>query len=119
MIEDVEINGNIFYAKVSNMITKEDVESVIPKVEEIINKHGKIKCLIFLNEVKGYTIDGFLADFGFYFKNKNAFNTMAIVGDKAFEKAMTELMDKFLPGKAKYFDSSKLAEAKDWINKTA
>jgi len=59
MIEDVEINGNIFYAKVSNMITKEDVESVIPKVEEIINKHGKIKCLIFLNEVKGYTIDGF------------------------------------------------------------
>lgn len=117
MIKNIEIKKNVFFVEVSNMITKEDVKSVIPSVEEMIDKYGKIKCLIFLNEVQGYTIDGFLADFGFYFKHKDAFDMTAIVGDKSFEKAMTDIMDKFLPGKMKYFDTSKLTEAKDWITK--
>lgn len=116
MIKNIEIQGNLLYAELSDMITKEDVEQVIPKTEEMINQYGKIKFLVILNQVKGYTIGGFLADFGFYFKHKDAFDYAAIVGDKSFEKAMIEIMDKLCPGKAKYFDISEVEAAKKWIN---
>lgn len=115
MINNIEKEGNIFFAEVSDMITKEDIESIIPIVEEMISEHKKIKCLIIITELKGYTIGGFLADFGFYFKHKEAFEYMAIVGDKAYEKSIIEFFDYFLPGKAKYFDVLQLDKAKEWI----
>ena len=115
MIKNIEKDKNIFFAEVTGMITKEDVESVIPIVEEILKQYKKMKCLIFLNDVKGYTVDGFLADFNFYFKHKDAFDYTAIVGDKAFEKAMMELFEKLMPDKVKYFDVSELDKAKEWI----
>lgn len=117
MIKNVEIEGNIFFAEVSDMITKEDVESIIPKVEEMIAEHKTIKCLMIITELKGYTIGGFLADFGFYFKHKDAFEYMAVVGDKEFEKSIIDFFDYFLPGKAKYFDIAELDKAKEWIRK--
>lgn len=115
MIKNINTDGKIFFAEINDMVTKEDVESVIPVVEKLIEKYQKIKCLLILDNVKGYTLGGFLADFNFYFKHKNAFGNMAIVGDKEFEKAMIELFDKLLPGKAKYFDMSEKDQAKKWI----
>ena len=115
MIKNIEKDGNIFYAEVTGMINKEDVENVIPTVEEILKEYKKMKCLIFLNDVKGYTLNGFLADFNFYFKHRNSFDYTAIVGDKEFEKGMVELFDKLMPGKLKYFNISELDKAKEWI----
>jgi len=115
MIKKIETDKNLFYAEVTDFITKEDVESVIPVVEDILKEYKKMNCLILLNKVKGYTLGGFLADFNFYLKRKDAFDYTAIVGDKEFEKAMAELFDKLMPGKAKYFDISDLEQAKEWI----
>ena len=115
MIKNIEKDNNIFYAEVAGMITKEDVESAMYTVEEILKQHKKMKCLIYLNDVKGYTLDGFLTDFNFYFKYKDSFDYAAIVGDKEFEKGMVQLFDKLMPGKAKYFEISELDKAKEWI----
>ena len=115
MIKNIETDKNIFYAEVTDMITKEDVENVIPVVEEMIKQYKKIKCLVFLNNAKGYTLGGFLADFNFYFKHLDAFEYFALIGDKEFEKGMIQLFDKLMPCKAKYVDVSELDKAKEWI----
>lgn len=117
MLKKIEEIKNYMFVEVSDMITKEDVESVIPALDNIIDKHEKIKCLVLLNEVKGYTFGGFIADFNYYLKNKSAFDSVAIVGDKEFEKGMVQIFDKLMPGKAKYFDISELEKAKEWIEK--
>jgi len=115
MIKNIEKDKNIFLAEITGMITKEDVESVIPIVEEVLKQYKRMKCLIFLNDVKGYTLEGFLADFNYYLKHKDVFDYVAIVGDKELEKALVELFAKLMPGKAKYFDISELDKAKEWI----
>ncbi len=115
MIKNVKKEGNIFYAEASDMVTKEDIESIIPMMEEMISEYKKVKCLLVLDNMKGYTVGGFLADFGFYLKHKDAFESMALVGDKDFQKAATEILSHFFSGKAKYFDVSELDKAKEWI----
>ncbi len=115
MIKNLKKDKNYFYVEITGMITREDVESVIPVVNEIIAEYKKMKGLVYLNDVKGYTFAGFLADFNFYLKHEDYFEYMAIVGDKGFEKEMVNVFDKLMPGKAKYFDTSELGKAKEWI----
>lgn len=115
MIKNIETDKNIFSAEVSGMITKEDVESVIPMVEELIENYGRIKCLIILNEVQGYTVGGFLADFNFYFKHVANFDYMAMVGDKEHSGPMETLFEYLMPNKAKYFGLDELEQAKEWL----
>ncbi|MDD3014537.1 MAG: STAS/SEC14 domain-containing protein [Candidatus Gastranaerophilales bacterium] len=115
MIKNIEKDKNLFYAEVTDMITKEDVEAVIPIVEDIIKQYGKMNCLILLDNVKGYTFGGFLADFNFYLKHYDSFEYLAIAGDKKFEKGIVQIFDKIMPGKAKYYDISELNKAKEWI----
>lgn len=116
MINNMGKKENLFFVEISDFITKEDVDNVIPLVEEIIEIYQKMKCLIILNNVKGYTFGGFLADFNFYLKHRNSFDYVAIVGDKEFEKRMIELFDKLMPGKAKYFDILEVEKAQEWIH---
>lgn len=116
MIKNIEKIKNCLNLEVTGTITKEDVESVIPVVNEIIKEYKKMKCFIFLNDVKGYTLDGFLVDFHFYLTHKDAFDYTAIVGDKEFEQKFIEIFDKLMPGKLKYFDYAKIEEAKKWIS---
>lgn len=115
MIKNVQQDGDLFIAEAKDMVTKEDIESLIPMAEEMISQYGKIKCLVIINEMKGYSVDGFLADFGFYFKHKDNFSYMAIVGDKKLEKAMNVFLTMFFKDKAKYFETSDLDKAKEWI----
>lgn len=117
MIKNVQIEGNIFFAEACDMITKEDVESVVPVVEKMIAEHKKVKCLMVVTEFKGYTIEGLLGDFGFYFKHKDAFDNMAIVGNKELGGKIAEFFGFFMPGKMKYFDISEFEQAKEWIRK--
>lgn len=119
MIKNIQKEGNILFAEVTDWITKEDVESVIPLVEEMLVDHKKINMFIHLNELKGYTVAGFFADFGFYLKHKDRFHYVAVVGDKEYEKAATEIFDNFMPGKVKYFDVSNLFKAKEWIKQAS
>ena len=115
MIKNMGKKDNLFFVEISDYITKEDVNEAIPLVEEIIEKYKKMKCLIILNDVKGYTLGGFLADFNFYLKQHNSFDYVAIVGDKEFEKGMVDLFDKLMPGKAQYFDILEVEKAQEWI----
>lgn len=115
MIKNIQNEGNILIAEVSDMITKDDVESVIPIVEEMISKYKQIKCIMEISEMKGYTLDGFLADFGFYFKYKDAFSYMALVGDKKYKTRIMQFLNLFYPNKAEYFDN--INDAKEWIQR--
>jgi hypothetical protein len=116
MIENIERTGNLFYVKVSGQITKEDVKYVTPMLEKMIVECKQIKLLVYLNDVTGYTIGGFIADFILYFKYMNAFKNMAIVSNNSIFKKEAEKFSKFFCCNMKYFDVSELAEAKDWIN---
>lgn len=115
MIKNIKKEENIFIAEAVDMVTKEDVEKVVPLIEEMLKEHKKIKYLVIIDKMKGYTLDGFLADFGFYFKHKSSFGYMAIVGNEKHEKAITSLLNIFYRNKAKYFLSSDIDKAKEWI----
>lgn len=115
MIKHVEHEGNILYIEVTEMITKEDVEYIIPIIDKIVEEYDQMKSIIFLNNVKGYTVEGFLADFNFFLKHHKVFGAIAVVGDKEFEKLLVRMFENMLPERAKYFDASELDKAKEWI----
>ena len=116
MIENIERTGNLFFVKVSGQITKEDVTYVTPMIEKMIAECKQVKLLVYLNDVTGYTIGGFITDFILYFKYMNTFTNMAIVSTNKIFKKEIEKFCKLFCCNMKYFDVSKLAEAKDWIN---
>ncbi len=116
MIENIERRDNLFYVKVSGKITNEDVKYVAPMIEKMIVEYKKIKILVYLNNVSGYTIGGFIADFMFYLKYINAFKHMAIVSNNGIFEKEIEKFSKIFPCNIKYFDEIELVKAQDWIN---
>ncbi|OGI17155.1 MAG: hypothetical protein A2287_05435 [Candidatus Melainabacteria bacterium RIFOXYA12_FULL_32_12] len=115
MIKLVEKEKNYIYIEAKDMITKEDVGNIIPEFEDLIKKFGKVRTLIVMDKVKGYSLEGFLVDFNFYLKHKNNFDYTAFVGDKKLEKHILKLSENIMPGKVRYFDVSELDKAKEWI----
>ncbi len=115
MLKTVEKDENYLVIEASDMITRDDIVGVIPTIEDIIKKYEKVKNLIVLKNVKGYTFEGFLADFNFYLNHKDNFEYVAMVGDETYKKEMENIIEGLMPEKGKFFETSELDKAKEWL----
>ena len=107
--------SKVLAAEISGTLAKEDYVSFVPRVEELIEKHGKLRMLIQLKDFDGWDAGALWEDIKFDFKHFSDFEKLAIVGDKMWEKGMAIFCKPFTTAKVRYFDQEDLEEAKDWI----
>ncbi len=107
--------SNILSVKLSGKLTKEDYEEFAPKVSALIHQHGKIRVLIELDDFHGWTAGALWEDTKFAMKHYRDLYRLAFVGDKKWEEGMATFCKPFTAAEIRYFDRSRMDDAKQWI----
>ncbi len=112
-----ESDGKILGLRATGKHTDQDYQEVsIPKLEALINKHGKIRLLCFMDEkFAGLEPGAIWDDAKFFFPHKDDFERMAIVGGPKWVELLMKLFAPLMEGDAKTFSGDHLQEAWNWI----
>ena len=110
-----ESKGNVLGFKLIGDITKEDYKILVLEVQKLVEKEGSISLLSDMTQFKWVDIDAWGADFNFSRTYRNKINKMAVVGDKTWEKWLTNLVELFLSIEAKFFDPIDIEAAWKWL----
>jgi len=110
-----DTDDKFLFVQVSDKLKKEDYEQLAPQIEELIDRHGKIRVLVQTMDFHGWNAGALWEDIKFSAKHFNDIERVAIVGEKKWEKGMATFCKPFTTAKVKYFDHSQLSEARLWI----
>jgi hypothetical protein len=117
MVDALEIisAGKLLHVKATGKLTKESYETFAPVVDEKIKEFGKLRILFEMHDFHGWTAGALWEDIKFDYKHWKDIERLAIVGETKWEQSMAVFCQPFTAAKIKYFDHTKLAEAKDWL----
>ena len=112
-----ESEGNIIGIRATGRLTASDYQEVlIPNLEALIKKHGKIRFLAFLDEgFTGHEPGAFWEDMKFFPRHQDDFEKVVIVGAPKRVEVMLKLLAPIMDGETRTFFSEQLQEAWDWI----
>ena len=108
-------DGRVLEVKLSGRLQHEDYEQFVPQVEQQIREHGKVRILAQLHDFHGWSVPALWDDIRFDAQHFRDIERLAIVGDAAWEHGMAIFCKPFTSAEIRYFDSSHLAEAREWL----
>ncbi|HEX3717180.1 MAG TPA: STAS/SEC14 domain-containing protein [Verrucomicrobiae bacterium] len=115
-IELKEINnGKLIEVTLTNELVKEDYEILVPLVDRMIQKHGKIRMLLVMHNFHGWTAGAAWEDTKFTLHHFNDIERLAMVGETKWQHGMAVFSKPFTTATVRYFDYSALAEARAWL----
>lgn len=118
MIQFIPVaEDNNFALRISGKIDHDDYQQFKSQIESLLDEYEKISLLIELDEFEGATTTAIRDDLKFVVEHENAFERIAIVGDKAWEHWMSLLAEPFIKAKVRYFKRHQLNKAWDWLRK--
>ena len=86
-------------------LTDEDYKTFVPIINKALKeaKDLEVDLLVDMREFKGWELMAAWDDFKFGIKHRNAFNKIAIIGNKKWEETSTAMMSHLMKGKSKFF----------------
>lgn len=111
----IQADQNIVYTIAEGKLDDEDYKRVIPLLEEKISIYGRIRWYFEMRDFQGWTFSAMWKDLKFDIKNRNNIERVAMVGDKKWEKQLTQLMKPFTDADVKFFETEEREKAKHWI----
>lgn len=111
----VKEDGKVLEIHVTGKLEKSDYEKFLPKIETLIQAHGKIRVLLYLHEFLGWTVSALWEDLKFDAKHFNDIERLAIVGESKWHEGMAAFCKPFTTAEIKYFEHDQLPAARQWI----
>ncbi len=106
----------VIAVKVRGKLVHEDYAQFVPKLEQIIERHGSIRCYCELSEFHGLTPHALWDELKFDIKHCKNIQRCAIVGDPSWHHWMTKMGQMiFHRADVRYFEQSQSGEAWDWV----
>ena len=86
-------------------LNHEDYQLFVPMVDKALKstKGLEVDLLVDMKGFKGWEFMAAWDDFKFGVKHRNAFDKMAIIGNKKWEEASTAMMSHLMKGESKFF----------------
>src|SRR6056297_828034 len=113
----VHADQNIIYTVAEEKLTDEDYDRVIPVLQEKVRTFGKIRWYFEMRDFEGWTLSALWDDLKFDINYSEDMEMIAMVGDKKWEKGLTQLMKPFTGAEIKFFKTEDQEEAKIWISR--
>ncbi len=109
--------GKFIGLRATGKLTDRDYQEVlIPNLEALISRHGKIRMLCFMDEeFTGLEPGAFWDDAKFFFPHKDDFEKMAIVGGPKWIELIMKLFGPLMKGEMKTFHADQLTQAWEWL----
>jgi hypothetical protein len=105
----------IIEIQVTGKLTKEDYRRFVPRIEEMIAQHGKVRILFEMLDFHGWKAGALWEDVKFDFKHFSDIDRVAIVGNQRWQKVMVIFCKPFTAAKVHFFDFTRLEEARSWL----
>ena len=95
----------------------EDYQLFVPMIDKALKgaKGLEVDMLVDMRDFKGWEFLAAWDDFKFGVKHRNAFDKMAIIGNKKWEEASTAMMSHLMTGGSKFFKERE--KALSWLLK--
>jgi universal stress protein A len=106
---------NVVVVKATGLLTDDDYNVFVPKLEELIREQGPISVMVEFENFKGWEPKALWADFKLGLEHPDDFRKMAIVGEKAWHHLFAVMVKPFTSGEVRYFGHDQIQEAWDWI----
>jgi hypothetical protein len=107
--------GNIIEVTISDRLTKEAYQAIVPRTEAAIKKYGKIRVLFVMLGFRGWDVGALWEDIKFDWKHFNHIERLAIVGETKWERGMGIFCRPFTTATVKYFELGELETAREWV----
>ena len=101
---------------VSDNLTKEDYDRVLPELEKMLDMFGSLRFFIRLVDFTGFEIDALWEDIKFDYRHKNQYGRIAIVGDTKWEEWGARLSKLFFDSEMQFFYADQADKAWKWVN---
>jgi hypothetical protein len=111
-----ESQGNILGVKVAGKFTIRDCqELLIPRLNPLIQEHGRVRVLFFLDEdFQGFDLEA-LQQEAFGPQHRDDFQKIAVVGASWWLSLQMKLVATLINGEVRNFSRAELPEAWTWI----
>ena len=118
MIEQIKnLPDNMVGFRASGEVVKDDFDVVHKKVEQLVDKTGKLNYMLFLDTPPSeFTIGAWWEDALLGVKNITKWNRAAIISDSETVDKFTAFFSKIMPGEFKVFQKNDLERAIDWTS---
>lgn len=110
-----EQGGKILEVTATGQLTHEDYERFVPLIETRIGEYGSIRILFRMHDFHGWKPGALWDDLRFDTKHFRDIERLALVGDRAWEHGMAMFCKPFTTADIRYFDHSRLEEARSWL----
>jgi hypothetical protein len=114
-----EAGGKYLTVNLSGKLTAQDYEHFGAEIDRLIKQHGKLRVLCTMHDFHGWTAGALWEDIKFDFKHFNDLEKLALVGETRWQEGMALFCKPFTTAKIRYFDHTKAAEAKAWLESEA
>lgn len=118
MIEQIKnLPDNMVGFRASGEVTKDDFDVVHKKVEQLVDKTGKLNYMLFLDTSPSeFTVGAWMQDALLGVKNLTKWNRASIISDSETVDKFTAIFSKVMPGEFKVFQKNDLERAIDWTS---
>lgn len=108
--------GNVIGVRVTGKLKKEDYERLEPWLEKEVERHGKLRALVLMDDFEGWdSLSAAWEDLKIDVRYNKYVDRVAMVGDATWQKWVTKLSDPLAHAELKYFEKSQLDEAWAWV----
>jgi hypothetical protein len=115
----VELNekndGKTLEVVVSGKLDNDDYKRFGPEAERLIREHGKIHVLFDMHDFHGWKLNALWEDIKFDVKHFGDIERLAMVGDKKWEKWMSNFCRPFTTAQIRYFEHDQIDQARTWL----
>jgi len=107
--------GKVLAVDLTGQLDKQDYEQFAPKVEQMIEQHGKIRVLVETHDFRGWDAGALWEDIKFNARHFNDIERLAIIGEKKWEQGMATFCKPFTTAKVRFFEKEQADQARQWI----
>lgn len=111
-----EKGGKVLVVHVSGKLVKADYEHFVPRFEQLVQQHGKLRVLFDMTDFHGWDAGALWEDIKFDVKHFRDMERIAMIGEKKWQKGMATFCKPFTKAKVRYFDHAEAAQARKWLD---
>ncbi len=113
----IDMSGPILSAKISGELSKTEVSKMQAGAAAAIQRWGKIKALLILENFRGWSREGDWGDITFMTEHDKDIDKIAVVGDEEWKDFFFAFLAKgFRQAAIEYFLPGDLAKARAWLD---
>jgi hypothetical protein len=112
---NAENDGKFLVVRLTGKLHKSDYQHFVPPVEQAVQKHGKVRIIVVMQNFHGWDAGALWEDIKFDVKHFNHIEKLAVVGEKTWEKWMVAFCKPFTTATIKYFSIERQADARAWV----